>query len=394
MKIDVLIIGGGAAGLMCATEAAKRGRRTVVIEHTDAPGGKILISGGGRCNFTNRKVSVDNYVSQNSKFCISALSRYTPEDFITLVKKYQIAFHEKTLGQLFCDHSAKNILNILLDECRMAGVTLLTQTTIKTIEKADDYCTTTDRHRIFSQSLVIATGGLSIPQMGASDFGYRVAEQFGVKVTKRDPALVGFVLDEKQETVCTALAGVSARVTMRCENTLFTENVLFTHQGLSGPAALQTSLYWHEHQPVMINYFPDFTASALEQWFLNKKRLLSLKNITTILSEFLSERLAHLLCQQFFQAPIKVHDIPDASLRRFAKYVQHWQIIPKSTVGYKKAEVTRGGVDTRELSAKTMQTHKIPGLFFIGEVVDVTGWLGGYNFQWAWSSGFVCGQHA
>lgn len=393
---DSVVIGGGAAGLMCAATAGHRGRSVAVLEHANKVGKKILMSGGGRCNFTNYQVSPDNFVSGNPHFCISALRRYTPSDFLDLVHRYQLAYHEKTLGQLFCDHKAKDILNILLAECDNAGVEIQTTCTVQGIERlasGEGFCLATSRGPIGCQSLVIATGGLSIPTMGATDFGYRVAAQFGLSVTRRDAALVPFTLSGRWLELAQSLSGVALPVVVSTGRQSFAEALLFTHRGLSGPAILQISNYWSPGDSVEVDFLPsESLVQLLEQWRADGQKT-SLKN-----------RLARYLPRRFVEAwlalPMFPEDIQNKSLSELnrdqinalSRGFHQWQLVPPGTEGYRTAEVTRGGVDTDSVSSKTFEAKAVPGLYFIGEVLDVTGWLGGYNFQWAWASGYCAGQ--
>lgn len=388
MDYDVIIIGAGGAGMMCATQAGLRGRKVLLVDHATELGRKILISGGGRCNFTNQGASPENYVSRNPHFCKSALSRYTPDDFIQMVQRHRISFHEKKLGQLFCDDSARQIVQMLQVECQQAGVTFSLGCRIEGVSRlGEGFEVVTSRGKYSSSSLVIATGGLSIPKIGATDFGYRVASQFDLQIVPTVPALDGFTF--KEARLFSELAGVSADCTMMCNGVSFRENVLFTHSGLSGPAALQASLHWNSGDSIFIRLMPDLEVT---EWLLHKKRDGSQALVKTLLSECLPSRLAEKLCESFKLEPLPLSQLSDRALRDFAEKVQGWELHPNATVGYGKAEVTRGGVDTEELSSKTMEAKKVPGLYFIGEVVDVTGWLGGYNFQWAWASGWCAGQ--
>lgn len=390
-KVDVIVIGAGAAGLFCAAEAGKRGRNVVVIDHAKRLGGKILMSGGGRCNFTNMYASPENFLSNNPHFCKSALSRYTQWDFIALVNEYGIAYHEKTLGQLFCDDSAKQIVDMLLSECRKANASILNRCEVIGIEKqTDGFKVDTAQGAYTCESLVIATGGLSMPKLGATPFGYRVAEQFGLSVTPVRAALVPFTLHEAEKQVLAELSGVSIDASASCNNTTFDESMLFTHRGLSGPSVLQISSYWEPGDEVTFDIAPkgDFEDLLLEKQRKNSDSLLS-----TALSEWYPKRFVQTILATFAidNKPLKQYS--DKQLIKIAEQFQAWQIKPNGTEGCRTAEVTLGGVDTDELSSKTMQAKNAEGLFFIGEVVDVTGWLGGYNFQWAWSSGWVAGQY-
>lgn len=377
---------------MCAVEAGKRGRRVVVLDHAAKVGAKILISGGGRCNFTNLQTPAEAYVSENPHFCKSALSRFQPEQFISLVKAHDIPFHEKKLGQLFCDQSAKDIVRLLVSECERAGATIQLQTKITGVRKeSDGFVVETDRGHLSCASLVVATGGLSIPKIGATGLGYEIARQFGLAVIPTAPALDGFRLEETLLDRLKELSGVSIDVTVTSNGTTFRENILFTHMGLSGPAALQASLYWRPGSPIMINLLPSTDAAA---WLIEKKKSGSRAEVKNLLGQLLPKSFAETfsVLHTFPTAPLP--QISDKALQEIGGVLNAWEIVPAGTVGYDKAEVTRGGVSTDELSSKTMESKKVPGLYFIGEVVDVTGWLGGYNFQWAWASGWVAGQYA
>ena len=390
MKSDVIILGAGGAGLMCAIHATKRGRSVVLIDHATKIGGKILISGGGRCNFTNTGATHANYVSENPHFAKSALSRYLPSDFIAMVKEHGIAFHEKKLGQLFCDVSARDIVAMLESEVKKAGVELKLGCKIQSVAKVTEgFEVTTDRGAISCASLVVATGGLSIPKLGATGIGYDIAKQFNLKIVATRPALDGFTFTEADTPFYSQLSGLSADVTLSCNGTVFRENILFTHAGLSGPAALQSSLHWKEGDTVSIDFFPenDIFAELIE-----KKKQGNKGHVKNLLTEKLASRLAENLCAKWGLPDLPLPQVPEKKFEQFCQAIHGWKIIPLSTVGYSKAEVTRGGVDTNDLSSKTMEAKKVPGLFFIGEVVDVTGWLGGYNFQWAWASGWAAGQ--
>ncbi len=387
MKKDVIVIGGGAAGLFCALTAGKRGRSALVIEHAEKVGKKILISGGGRCNFTNLNTAPENFICRNPNFHKSALARFTPYDFIEMVERHKIAYHEKKLGQLFCDDSSQQIVRMLLDECHRAKVQVRVNCRVQSVDKTgDSFIVETNQGRFECESLVIATGGLSIPKMGATDFGYRLARQFGLKVTQTKPALVPFTLTEKDRSVFTPLSGVSVDAMVRFGNQQFRENILVTHQGLSGPAILQISSYWKSGEAIEIDLLPGATAEEV----LTSERE-SLKELKTLLSEYWPQRFAQAWAS-IHASPKPLRQYSNKELRAIAENIHRWRITPNGTEGYRKAEVTAGGVDTDELSSKTMEARRAPGLFFIGEVVDVTGWLGGYNFQWAWASGFAAGQ--
>lgn len=388
-KVDVIIIGAGAAGLMCAIEAGKRKRRVVVLDHSNRAGKKILMSGGGRCNFTNYYINPTDYISHNPNFCQSALSRYTQWDFIDMVKRHQIPFHEKTLGQLFCDNKSKDILDMLLLECDQVDVTVRLNTSIELIDRAvTGFVVKTTRGEFKADSVVIATGGLSIPTMGASPFAYKVAEQFGLRVWPTRAGLVPFTLHTEDKTRLTELSGVSVDSLVSHPKKQFRESMLFTHRGLSGPAILQISSYWQAGEAVTINLLPDI---SLYDYFKHLRQASPLKQIKTVLTEKLPRRLVEL----FIRPELADKKIADASNRDFeqlAQHLQQWEVRPNGTEGYRTAEVTLGGVDCNSLSSKTMEVTAVKGLYFIGEAVDVTGWLGGYNFQWAWSSGWAAGQ--
>ncbi len=386
MKYDVIIIGGGAAGLMCAIEAGKRGRSVLIIEAAEKIGKKILISGGGRCNFTNKQVLAKNFLSENAHFCKSALARYSQKDFIALVEKYGIAYHEKTLGQLFCDDSSREILAMLEKECADVGVVIITDCKVENISKVEQFHLLTNQGEYECDSLVIASGGLSIPKMGATNFGYKIAEQFGLDIISARPALVPLLWQEKDRRAYSELSGIAIPVKVTCKKVMFKENMLFTHRGLSGPAILQISSYWKEGEAITIDLseYIDFE-KVFQKYRTNRLEL------AAILSRYLPRRFVLKWCE--FNAPSKpMNQMSDKALRSTAELLHHWKVIPASTDGFDKAEVTVGGVDTNELSSKTMEASKVTGLYFIGEVVDVTGWLGGYNFQWAWSSGWAAGQ--
>lgn len=381
---NTIIIGAGAAGLMCAIEAGKRGRKVLVLEHAEKIGKKILISGGGRCNFTNLDVKPENFISNNPHFCKSALARYAPQDFISLVEKYGIKYHEKKLGQLFCDGSAKEIVQILQKECDDADVEIKVDCSVSEITKTENFIVKTSNRDFSSESLVIATGGISIPQMGATDFGYKIAKQFGLKLTKTIPGLVPFTLNEGSYS---ELSGLSIDSIVSCNNISFRENILFTHKGLSGPAILQISSYWNEDDEITIDLLPGVDlVSVINEHKPNKTE------VVNVLAKFFPKRLAEKWCELNF--PTKpVNRLSDKEIEQINKLLHNWKLVPEGNEGFGKAEVTRGGIETDELSSKTMETKKVPGLYFIGEVVDVTGWLGGYNFQWAWASGFAAGQY-
>ena len=383
-SFDAVIVGGGAAGLMCAIAAGKRGRRVAVLERAERAGKKILISGGGRCNFTNLHCGPDNFLSANPHFAKSALSRYTPADFIDMVEKHRIPYHEKTLGQLFCDRSANDILAMLLEECRLAQVSIFLGTRISEVTRNQDFVVRAADAEFRAPVLVVATGGLSIPKIGATSFGYDLARQFGIKMQEPRPGLVPFVLNERERSAYCDLAGVSMEVSAGWDGQQFREKMLITHRGLSGPAILQVSSYWNPTRPVKIDLVPEREIVA---------ELLKQKTART--AQALRSRLRELLPNRFADRWIELHAPlawTNSALEEWEKQMHAWAIAPAGTEGFEKAEVTVGGVDTDELSAKTMEARRVPGLFFIGEVVDVTGHLGGYNFQWAWASGAAAGE--
>ncbi|MGB4107355.1 MAG: NAD(P)/FAD-dependent oxidoreductase [Alphaproteobacteria bacterium] len=387
---DVIIIGAGAAGLMCAIEAGKRGRRVWLVDHMEKIGEKIRISGGGRCNFTNIHTKPDNFLSRNPHFSKSALSQYTQQDFIALVQRHGISHHEKKLGQLFCDESSSQIIDMLLKEAKDAGVILQVGTKIHDIQSAPGgYNVQTSRGEVFCASLVIATGGLSIPKIGATNFGYEIAIKFGLNVIAPRAGLVPLTFDGPMLEKCKALSGLSVEAHVRCGKTIFNEGLLFTHRGLSGPSILQISSYWKDAEEIIVDLAP---GTDVFEFLKDKKQGQAKQQASTVLSEILPKRLAQSICDE-----LKCHETMGALSHEqcgaIGVAVNDWRIIPTGTEGYRTAEVTLGGVDTKELSSQTMQAAKHPGLFFIGEVVDVTGHLGGFNFQWAWSSGYAAGQH-
>ena len=390
-KFDVIIVGAGAAGMMSAIEAGKRGRKVLLVDHAKKIGEKIRISGGGRCNFTNIHTHPSKFISNNPKFVISALKQYTQNNFIDLIKKHNIKFHEKKLGQLFCDESAQQIIDMLLLECETANVVLKKDTTIDDIDKQDDkYFIVVGSDKYFCQSLIIATGGLSIPKIGASKFGYDIAQKFGLKVIETLPALVPLTFSEKILAICKELTGLSVEAVVSFKKTFFEEGMLFTHRGLSGPSILQISSYWKLGDNIKVNLSPKLDVDK----FLNDRKISSPKqDIGIIVSEILPKRLAHIICNEN-NVNGNICELSNKVLTSLSNSINAWVINPIGTEGYRTAEVTLGGIDTEEISSKTMMSNKHPGLFFIGEVVDVTGHLGGYNFQWAWSSGYVAGQYA
>ena len=403
-KFDVVVIGAGAAGLFCAGQAGQHGLKVLLVDHSDKVAEKIRISGGGRCNFTNRDTTPAQFLSDNPHFCRSALSRYTPQDFIELLQRHQVPFHEKHKGQLFCDRSAEDIINLLLDECAAGGVTRWQPCSIKSVAYAEQsgavsYQIQSDRGLIEAPQVVIATGGLSIPKIGATDFGYRIARQFGLRLVEPRAALVPLTFDGDSWAPYAQLAGLALPVLIetsaldatpkqRRKATVFAEDLLFTHRGLSGPAVLQISSYWRESQPIRINLAPGVDLPAA----LLRAKATSKRLIANELASQVPSRLADAWVGQdaaLQQRPIS--DATDKALQALAQGLADWQLTPSGSEGYRKAEVTTGGIDTRDLSSQTMES-KQPGLYFIGEVIDVTGWLGGYNFQWAWASGFACAE--
>jgi len=388
LKYDAVILGAGAAGLMCALRAGQRGKQVLLLDHADKVGSKILISGGGRCNFTNRHVAPDKFISDNPHFCRSALQGYTQHDFLSLVEKYKIAYHEKTLGQLFCDRSAQDIVDMLLNECRIANVEIRTQCPITSVEGGKTFVITTQNERLETPVLVLATGGLSIPKMGATGLSYRIAEQFGLPLTDIRPGLVPLTFDDAMLDMMRGLAGLSLEVVAKCEKRSFQEAMIFTHRGLSGPAILQISSYWRDGQTLTLDLVPDIDAEA---FLLDRKKGRPKAELKTIVGELLPQRLAQALATSSFpNAPIGM--ISDRGIRGVATTLKNWKVKPTGSEGYAKAEVTLGGISTKALSSKTMEATSQRGLYVIGEAVDVTGWLGGYNFQWAWSSGWAAGS--
>ncbi len=389
-KVDVLIVGAGAAGLMCAIESGKRGKSVLLVDHYSKIAEKIRISGGGRCNFTNRNTSPKNFISKNLNFSISALSQYTQFDFIELIEKYNIAYHEKTLGQLFCDQKSQQIIDMLLSECNKAKVEIKNDFKIDKVEKVNNqYVITNNNDSYISESLVIATGGLSIPKIGATDFGYKIAKQFNLNIINTYPALVPLTFSDDILSMCNELSGLSFNAKVSHDNVTFEEGMLFTHRGLSGPSILQISSYWKDGDAIDINLLPN---KAIDNILYDKKDNCPKQSILNILSELLPKRLAMIICKRNNLLG-NISELSKQSIIRISEHTNQWRIKPKGTEGYRTAEVTKGGVDTNEISSKTMMAKNNPGLFFIGEVLDVTGHLGGHNFQWAWSSGFVAGQY-
>ncbi|RJQ50241.1 MAG: NAD(P)/FAD-dependent oxidoreductase [Nitrospiraceae bacterium] len=387
MERDVIIIGAGAAGLMCAIEAGKRGRKVLVLDHAYKPGQKIRVSGGGNCNFTNINTRPLHYISRNPHFCKSALSRFTPSDFIELLKKHHIGYHEKELGQMFCNEGSVAILNMLRKECEAAGVELHTNCRISEINKQSPFKVMTASGTFLSGSLVIATGGLSYPKLGASGFGHRIAEKFGLKLTPLKPALVPLLFSRKDLVVFNKLSGVSVKVKVGSNSKEFYGNMLFTHKGLSGPAILQISSYWNNGDTIHVDLLPDI--DVLKVLAENRRSRMEMKNL---LSRYFPKRFIQIWCEMYIRSK-PVCQYSDMELEDISGRLKDWKIKPSGTEGYNTAEVTLGGVDTDELSSRTMEAKKVQGLYFAGEVIDVTGQLGGYNLQWAWSSGYAAGQY-
>lgn len=406
MQYDVIIIGAGAAGLMCAAIAGQRGRSVLVLDHANKAGKKILMSGGGRCNFTNYYVEPDRYLCHNTHFCKSALSRYTQWDFIGLVEKHGIPYHEKQLGELFCDNKASDILEMLLSECDQAGAKVQLSTSVDAIHSLETesggYKLNTTQGEYTCESLVVASGGLSIPTLGASGFGYQIAEQFNLKTYKTRAGLVPFTITNQLKDVCIALSGSSCEVTMECNGQSFRGNMLFTHRGLSGPAVLQISSYWQAGQPLTINLLPDIDLAQVLREAQHERPKLSLKKF---IAQWLTQKMSEQLVELFLSDLVKTTDVfkaeqPQAlaelnaeQMDAIAHQFNAWQLVPSGTEGYRTAEVTLGGIDTDEVSSKTMMSKNQQGLYFIGEVLDVTGHLGGFNFQWAWASGWAAAQY-
>ncbi len=388
---DVLVIGAGAAGLMCALTAGRRGRVVQVIDHANKPGKKILMSGGGRCNFTNTGTSAANFISANPHFCKSALARYTPADFIEMVERHRIAWHEKELGQLFCDISSKLIVRMLLDECQQAAVRIRTDCAVEGIERGADGFRVRTGHGLFHcASLVIASGGLSIPSMGASGFGYEVARQFGHAVLPTRAGLVPLTLSGRHQERLADLSGVALPVEARCNGQAFRNFMLLTHRGVSGPAILQISSYWQPGDDLRLDLLPGHDPL---QWLRDMKRERGASELRTVLAEVMPKRMAQRLCEHWLpDRPVRQLDEPQ--LKQAAALLGDFPLVASGTEGYRTAEVTLGGVDTHQVSSSTLESRQVPGLYFVGEVLDVTGWLGGYNFQWAWASGHAAGQAA
>ena len=391
--LDVIVIGAGAAGLMCAAQAGYRGRSVTVLDMGKKPGRKILISGGGRCNFTNENASPNNYLCTNPHFVKSCLSRYTQHDFVELVDRHGLAYHHKTLGQLFCDNSAQDIVDILLTECEWAGVTIKLRSEVLNVAKtATGYSVTTEQETLTCESLVVASGGLTMPKLGATPIGYKIAEQFGLKVLPTMAALVPFTLHQHDKERFEGLSGISISCEVASEDgTVFKENILFTHRGLSGPAILQISSFWRAGQAVTINLLPELD---LKQQLADWRETQAQKSLKNSLATILPKRFVEILYDSKAIPDCNINQLTHGQIDALADYIHAWQIKPNGTEGYRTAEVTLGGVDTDELSSKTFEAKKTKGLYFIGEVTDVTGWLGGYNFQYAWSCGFAAGQYA
>jgi predicted Rossmann fold flavoprotein len=388
-KFDCLIIGAGAAGMMCAAEAGKRGRSVLIVDHADAPGEKIRISGGGRCNFTNLRTAPENFLSENRRFCISALRRYTQRDFIALVEKHNIAYHEKTLGQLFCDGSAKSIIDMLLAELGETGAQMELSTRVDGIERqGEGFRVALSSGPVEAASVVIATGGKSIPKMGATGFAYNIADQFGIKVIEPRPGLVPLTYEAAMLEQLKPLSGISVDAIVASGKTHFTEGLLFTHRGLSGPSILQISSYWREGGEITVDLAP---GTDIAERLIAGKASNGKQAVQTALAEHLPKRLAVAIAEEA-NLTRPLGDLSDKVLRQLGERVNRWRVKPSGSEGYRTAEVTLGGIDTAALNQKTMEVKAAPGLYFIGEAVDVTGWLGGYNFQWAWSSGWSAGQ--
>ena len=386
---DVIIIGAGAAGIMCAIAAGRRGRKVLLLDHTDQIGKKVLISGGGRCNFTNLLIEPENYLSNNPHFCKSALSRFSQYDFIDFVEKHGVSYYEKISGQLFCKGKSAEIVNILLKECHTVGINIQTKCAVEKINKENDFTISTNSGDYFAESLVIATGGLSMPKIGASGFGFTVAEQFGIKVIACQPGLVPLTFSGEILKGLIDLSGISVDASVSCNGQTFRGFILFTHKGLSGPAILQISNYWQSGDEILINLLPDIDLEkTIKHWQKERPKSEMKKQIGYLLTQ----RLARIfLKSSYYDKPVNQYD--EKEIIAIAGIFHHWRISPSGTEGYRKAEVTKGGIDTNELSSKTFETRKVKGLYFVGEVIDVTGWLGGFNLQWAWSSGYCAGHY-
>ena len=390
-NFDIVVIGAGAAGLLCAIEAGKRNKKVLIIEHSSKIAEKIRISGGGRCNFTNIYSNSENFLSNNKHFCKSAFSKYTQNDFIDLVKKHKIKFHEKKLGQLFCNNSAKDIIEMLITECENQKVEIILNTEIKSIIREENlYILETDKKgKLTCSSLVVATGGLSIPKIGASDFGYKIANQFNLKVTNLYPALVPLTFKDDILEFCKSLAGVSIEASVKINKTIFNEGLIFTHRGISGPSILQISFYWQPERTIEVNLLPQ---NPMDKTLRDRRKKTPKQNISNVLSDFLPNKLA-ISITSLLNTKQKIGEASNETLEKISNFIKKLTILPTGTEGFKTAEVTLGGIDTNEINSATMECKKYSGLYFIGEVVDVTGHLGGHNFQWAWSSGYVAGQN-
>ena len=390
-NFEVIVIGAGAAGLMCAIEAGKRNKKVLIIEHSSKIAEKIRISGGGRCNFTNLYSNSENFLSNNKHFCKSAFSKYTQNDFIDLVKKHKIKFHEKKFGQLFCDHSAKDIIEMLITECEIQKVEISLNTEIKSVIREENLyiLETENKEKFICSSLVIATGGLSIPKIGASDFGYKIANQFNLKVTNLYPALVPLTFKDDILEFCKSLAGVSIEASVKINKTIFNEGLIFTHRGISGPSILQISSYWKPDRSIEVNLLP---LNSMDKTLKERRVKTPKQNISNVLSDFLPNKLA-MAITSLLNTNQKIGEASNSTLNKISNFINKLNVLPTGTEGYRTAEVTLGGIDTNEINSATMECKKYSGLYFIGEVVDVTGHLGGHNFQWAWSSGYVAGQN-
>ena len=390
-NFEVIVIGAGAAGLMCAIEAGKRNKKVLIIEHSSKIAEKIRISGGGRCNFTNIYSNSENFLSNNKHFCKSAFSKYTQNDFIDLVKKHKIKFHEKKFGQLFCDNSAKDIIEMLITECEIQKVEISLNTEIKSVIREENIyiLETENKGKFICSSLVVATGGLSIPKIGASDYGYKIANQFNLKVTSLYPALVPLTFKDDVLEFCKSLAGVSIEASVKINKTIFNEGLIFTHRGISGPSILQISSYWKPDRSIEVNLLPQ---NSMDKTLKERRVKTPKQNISNVLSDFLPNKLA-LAITSLLNTNQKIGEASNSTLNKISNFINKLNVLPTGTEGYKTAEVTLGGIDTNEINSATMECKKYSGLYFIGEVVDVTGHLGGHNFQWAWSSGYVAGQN-
>ncbi len=390
-NFEVIVIGAGAAGLMCAIEAGKRNKKVLIIEHSSKIAEKIRISGGGRCNFTNLYSNSENFLSNNKHFCKSAFSKYTQNDFIDLVKKHKIKFHEKKFGQLFCDHSAKDIIGMLITECEIQKVEISLNTEIKSVIREENLyiLETENKGKFICSSLVIATGGLSIPKIGASDYGYKIANQFNLKVTNLYPALVPLTFKDDILEFCKSLAGVSIEASVKINKTIFNEGLIFTHRGISGPSILQISSYWKPDRSIEVNLLP---SNSMDKTLKERRMKTPKQNISNVLSDFLPNKLA-MAITSLLNTNQKIGEASNSTLNKISNFINKLNVLPTGTEGYRTAEVTLGGIDTNEINSATMECKKYSGLYFIGEVVDVTGHLGGHNFQWAWSSGYVAGQN-